>query len=82
CVDHPYGAELADAYLAGYGTGLFSDFSELAERWVHIGRTVSPDPRASALYDAYYRVYRRLYDRTSGAMHDLACLSAASTTWR
>ena len=76
CVDQPFGAELADAFLAGFGIGVFADFSELAERWVRMGATLSPTPGARATYDAYYRVYRGLYNCTSDAMHELACLSA------
>src|SRR5205823_8964460 len=76
CVERPIGPALADAFLAGYGTGLLSDFAPLAERWVRIGRTVRPDPRATTVYDQYYRVYRRLYERTVEEMHELARLSA------
>ena len=76
CVDQPIGPALADAFLAGYGIGLFRDFALLAERWVRIGRTVRPDPGATAIYHQYYHVYRRLYERTVEEMHDLARLSA------
>jgi xylulokinase len=75
CVEQPIGPALADAFLAGYGIGLFEDFVPLAEHWVRVGRTVHPDARATAVYDEYYRVYRRLYERTAGEMHDLARLS-------
>jgi len=77
CVEQPIGPALADAFLAGYGIGQFRDFTPLAERWVRIGRTVRPDPGATAIYDQYYRVYRRLYQRTVEDMHDLARLSAS-----
>jgi xylulokinase len=76
CVDRSIGPALADAFLAGYGIGLFSDFAPLAERWVRIGRTVRPDPRVTTVYDQYYRVYRRLYERTAEEMHELARLGA------
>ena len=76
CVERPIGPALADAFLAGYGIGLFGDFASLAERWVRIGRTVRPDLRAAAVYDQYYRVYQRLYERTAEEMHELARLSA------
>ena len=76
CVEHPIGPPLANAFLAGYGIGLFRDFGPLAERWIRIGRTVRPDPRATAVYDRYYRVYRRLYERTAEEMHELARLGA------
>ena len=77
CVEQPVGPALADAFLAGYGIGLFSDFAPLAERWVRIGRTFRPDPGATAVYDQYYRVYRRLYERTAEEMHELARLGAS-----
>ena len=76
CVERSIGPALADAFLAGYGVGLFSDFAPLAERWVAIGRAVRPDPRATAIYDQYYRVYRRLYAHTAEEMHELARLGA------
>jgi xylulokinase len=76
CVERPIGPALADAFLAGYGIGLLSDFAPLAERWVRIGRSVRPDPQATTVYDQYYRVYRRLYERTAEEMHELARLSA------
>ncbi len=78
CVDRDVGAPLADAFLAGYGVGLFENFSLFSVTWVRIGRLVSPRPESSAVYDRYYRVYRRLYERTREDMHELACLSALS----
>jgi len=75
CVEQPIGPVLADAFLAGYGIGRFADFAPLAQRWVRIGRTGHPDQRAAAVYDGYYRVYRRLYERTAQEMHELARLS-------
>jgi xylulokinase len=80
CVAQPVGPALANAFLAGYGTGLFRDFAPLAERWVQIGRTVRSDPSVTAIYDAYYGVYRRLYERTADEMHELARLSALEST--
>ncbi len=80
CVDVPIGPALANAFLAGYGIGLFSDFEPLAEHWVRIGRIVRPEPSATAIYDQYYGVYRRLYDRTADEMHELARLSTIKPT--
>jgi xylulokinase len=76
CLQHDVGAPLADAFLAGYGIGLFDDFSQLSDRWVRIGNSVSPHAESSCIYDGYYSVYRRLYERTKEDMHELACLSA------
>jgi xylulokinase len=77
CVERDVGAPLADAFLAGYGIGLFDDFSQLSESWVRIGEIVSPDPECSSVYDRYYSVYRRLYERTKEDMHELTCLSTS-----
>jgi len=82
CVERPIGPALADAFLAGFGVGLFSTFTPLAECWVGIGRTVHPDPQVTRVYDQYYRVYRRLYERTAEEMHELARLSATPPDWR
>lgn len=76
CIERPYGAELADAYLAGYGVGLFDDLAELRDKWIRVGRRVSPRPEVSRVYERYYAVYRRLYERTQHEMHELACLNA------
>jgi xylulokinase len=75
CVHQPHGAELAAAFLAGYGAGVFDNFSELADKWVRTGRTALSRPAITSVYDRYYAVYRRLYDRTRDDMHELACLS-------
>jgi xylulokinase len=76
CLQHDIGAPLADAFLAGYGIGLFDDFSQLSDRWVRVGESVSPHAESSSVYDRYYSVYRRLYERTKEDMHELTCLSA------
>jgi xylulokinase len=76
------GAAFADAFLAGYGIGLFTDFSELGRNWVRIGRKVSPNRDAAVTYGRYYKVHRHLYERTREDMHELACLSAASASRR
>jgi xylulokinase len=78
CVEQPYGAALADAFLAGRGIGLFDSFSELSDHWVHAGRNTVPDPETSSVYQRYYHVYRNLYERTRDDMHELACLGATT----
>jgi xylulokinase len=82
CLDHDIGARLADAFLAGYGIGLFDDFSGLSDTWVRIRETIFPHTESSAVYDRYYAVYRRLYERTKEDMHELTCLSATSSIRR
>lgn len=79
CVEFPHGAPLGDAYLAGMGVGIFKDFGPLKSDFARIGRRVMPQPAATAVYDRYYRVYRRLYDRTMEEMHELASLAGLPT---
>jgi xylulokinase len=64
------GASYGDAFLSGVGVGLFSRTAEI-DAWVKTGRVVRPDPEASRVYDAGYRVYRELYDQTASLMHRL-----------
>jgi xylulokinase len=65
------GAGYGDAFLAGVGVGLFRGTGEV-RRWVRPGRTVRPDAGPRAAYDACYRIYRELYRRNAGLMHELA----------
>lgn len=74
-VEQSLGPAPANAFLAGFGVGLFRDFSPLAEQWVRFGRAFRPQPQATAIYEQYYPVFRRLYDRTAEEMHELARLS-------
>lgn len=65
------GAPLGDAYLAGYGIGLFHDFRAIHEHWIRVAEVIQPDPTAHARYAAYYPIYRALYERTKEEMHML-----------
>lgn len=67
----PYG----DAYMAGYGSGVFKDFTVLREKWVKIVKTIEPDLKVQKEYKKYYKVYRRLYRHTKEDMHKLSELS-------
>lgn len=72
---HPIGAPYGDAFLAGYGVGLFRDFSPLHESWAPATARVRYDPAAHTLYDRYYQVCCQLYGQNREAMHLLAGLS-------
>jgi len=71
----PYGAPYGDAYLAGYGTGLFRDLRPLQEEWVRTTGKIQHDPQRKRIYDRYYEVYRNLYPCVAQSMHALASLS-------
>lgn len=70
------GASYGDAFLAGIGAGLFSDFNEIRTRWIEPGRTVAPNPAAHKLYSEYYQVFRALYENNKDSMHRLAELGS------
>jgi len=68
------GAAYGDAFLAGIGAGFFSDTGDIS-RWKRDSRLVQPRAAPRKVYDEGYRIYRELYERNSGLMHDLARLS-------
>jgi xylulokinase len=74
------GASYGDAMLAGLATGLVPDVKTLTSQWVKVAEVIQPNPEASAIYDEYYPVYRRLYENSKEEVHDLARLSSISPT--
>jgi xylulokinase len=68
------GASYGDAFLAGLATGIVPDISVLADQWVKVSEVVKPDQDAGRRYDAYYRVYRSLYEHAKEDLHVLARL--------
>jgi xylulokinase len=67
------GSSYGDAFLAGVGTGLFSNLGEI-RKWVKYTHYITPNPEATAGYLPLYRIYRGLYDQTRGLMSDLSAL--------
>ena len=61
------GASYGDAFLAGIGAGFFRDMGE-ARLWVRPGATIRPDPRTRTVYEAPFRLYRELYEKTRDEM--------------
>ncbi|MEX2536040.1 MAG: FGGY-family carbohydrate kinase [Trueperaceae bacterium] len=70
------GASYGDAYLAGYGVGIFPDFTELRESWVQWDRVIEPSRDRHERYNEYYPIYRRTYERLADELHALADLQA------
>jgi xylulokinase len=58
--------------LAGLATGLVPDVDTLKTQWVKIAEVIQPMLEASAVYDAYYPVYRDLYEHSKKDVHRLA----------
>jgi xylulokinase len=67
-----FSAPLGDAYMAGFGAGIFKDFSVLREKWVRGTRAIEPDKKSHIKYCEYLRIYRNLYERTKEDIHYLA----------
>jgi xylulokinase len=68
------GASYGDAFLAGVASGIIEDRAELSRTWVETGARIEPDPAISSVYDEYYALYVRLYERTREEQHALARL--------
>lgn len=74
CVSEFIGAPLGDAYLAGYGVGLFNNLNPLRDKWVKMKQTIEPDMQNYKKYQDYYHIYRNLYPHTRKDMHALTAL--------
>jgi len=68
------GAPLADAFLVGLTIGLVDNREEIRQ-WIRYTEPFLPDSRRHALYNQYYRVYRRLYKDLKDEFNTLAELS-------
>ena len=72
------GASYGDAFMAGLATGIVSEPAALQRDWVKLALRLEPHPDLRPTYDAYYRVYRNLYELAKEELHALARLGAAS----
>jgi xylulokinase len=61
-IDRHPGSCLGAAFVAGMGTGLLKDWSEI-DRYVAAGRQFQPDPTAAAILERKYRLWRESYTR-------------------
>ena len=68
------GASYGDAFLAGLATGIIPDISVLNDEWVKVAEVIRPNSAVTAKYDAYYRIYRDLYEHAKEDLHALARL--------
>lgn len=73
------GASYGDAFLAGLATGIVPGLDALAQDWVKLSLELRPDPQLKPTYDAYYSVYRDLYESAKPQLHRLAELGATSS---
>lgn len=73
------GASYGDAFLAGYASGVIPSLDMLDSHWIHLARTIEPEPQAHAVYQEYAALYRQLYSDTCDEQHHLAALSERSS---
>jgi xylulokinase len=71
------GASYGDAFMAGLATGIVTGPDALARDWVRLSLQLQPDVALRPTYDAYYGVYRSLYESAKNDLHALARLGAA-----
>jgi xylulokinase len=74
----PSNAALGVAFLAGKAIDIFADLRDV-RRWAKPEREVHPRETVHEVYQRYYAVYRRLYERTKEEMHELARLTAEAS---
>jgi sugar (pentulose or hexulose) kinase len=54
-------APLGDAYLAGYGVGLFPSFETLRQEWLEVTSVTQPRMDIHRLYQPFYEIYKDLH---------------------
>jgi xylulokinase len=74
------GASYGDAFMAGLATGIVPEVEALQRDWVTLSMHLEPNPNLRPLYDAYYDVYRGLYESAKEQLHALARLGAHIAT--
>jgi len=71
-----YNAPVGNAYMAGFGIGLFKNFSMLKNKWVNKESIIEPDKKKHLKYKKYLKIYRSLYKNTKEEIHKLVKLSS------
>jgi xylulokinase len=70
------GASYGDAFMAGLATGIVPEVDALHREWVTLAMQLEPNTDLRPVHDAYYAVYRSLYESAKAEMHELARLGA------
>ncbi len=63
-------APLGDAILAAVGTGIYKDATEPISDLVKVVGAVEPDPKIHEVYEDYYGIWRRVYNKLIDEMRD------------
>jgi xylulokinase len=67
-------AAYGDAFMAGVGIGYYKKLADNAT-WMKNITSISPNPLNVAIYEPYYRIFRKIYDHSNDLMHDLSALN-------
>jgi xylulokinase len=73
-IDRHPGSCLGAAFVAGMGTGLLKDWSDIG-RYVAAGRQFAPDPGAAMILDRKYQLWRESYRRLQTMFPQLGALA-------
>jgi len=71
-------APLGNAYMAGFGVGVFDDFNKLKESWLGKPKKIEPDYNNNKKYKEYFKIYKKLYENTKLQMHELEIINNES----
>lgn len=74
CMENGVEAPVGDAFLAGYATGLFTDFEEISS-WTHSYTVTCPDRENHERYNKYFEIYKKMFLSLREDMHELTDLS-------
>src|SRR5215207_5178350 len=74
------GASYGDAFMAGLATGIVSGPDALERDWVSLAIQLQPNVDLRPVYDAYYKIYRSLYESAKEELHALARLAAGTAS--
>jgi xylulokinase len=65
------------ALLAQVGTGGFATVAEACDATIQVAETTRTDPKAKAIYDRTYKIYRKLYDNLKNTFKQMSELVGA-----
>ena len=54
-------APLGDAYLVGYGLGIFKEFKPIKREWLKVTEITKPRPEVHKLYEKLFKIYMNLH---------------------
>ena len=69
------GPALGAAILAHVGTGTYASVPEACDAIVQVDRRTQPDPKAAAIYERSYPIYKELYQNLKGTFGRMAELN-------